>query len=370
MPELRRQVNILYVGSDDPNDTTGMLYYLRQAFGTGKALTSHIVPRPGSEILSPPDIDAAHLIVVTDTLNPQNITALRRYLESGKPLLLALKSAEAGAALSGLAGVGKIELQEAQTSRYAMLGRLEFDHPLLKPFSDPRFGDFTRIHFWKYRQIDLAACPAARVLARFDNNDPAWFEIPVGRGTLLVWTSGWQPADSDLALSSKFVPLLYGTLEYGGTLTEHPSQYFVGDAVPIDSQMAAGGWGRSNSQARRFHGALSQGPANLHSNGPSRNLFDCEFGARHKSAILRHQPAGGGKPDGPHARRGLGETRRHAEACRPRGIGGGPASGPSQQLHRDGVPAEALAMGAHGDVGGLTDRDWAGRMAHSLRSAT
>jgi hypothetical protein len=241
MPELRRQVNILYVGSDDPNDTTGMLYYLRQAFGTGKALTSHIVPRPGSEILNTPDIDTAHLIVVTDTLNPENITALRRYLESGKPLLLALKSAEAGAALSGLAGVGKIELQEAQTNRYAMLGRLEFDHPLLKPFSDPRFGDFTRIHFWKYRQIDLAACPAARVLARFDNNDPAWFEIPVGRGTLLVWTSGWQPADSDLALSSKFVPLLYGALEYGGTLTEHPSQYFVGDAVPIDSQMAAGG---------------------------------------------------------------------------------------------------------------------------------
>ena len=240
MPQLRRQVNVLYVGSDDPNDTAGMLYYLRQAFGTGKALTSRIVRHPGGEALGPADVDAAHLIVVTDTVNQQNIAALRRYLESGKPLLLALRSAEAATALSGLVGVNTIAVREAEVSRYAMLGRLEFDHPLLKPFSDPRFGDFTRIHFWKYRRVDAANCPGARVLARFDNGDPAWFEVPVGRGTLLVWTSGWQPSDSDLALSSKFVPLLYSTLEYGGTLTEHAAQYFVGDAVPMSNQMPSG----------------------------------------------------------------------------------------------------------------------------------
>jgi hypothetical protein len=240
MPELRRQVNVLYVGSDDPNDTAGMLYYLRQAFGAGKALTSRIVHHSGTEALGAADIDAAHLIVVTDPPSQQNIAALRRYLESGKPLLLVMKSAEAITTLSSLAGVNKIESQEAAVSRYAMLGQLEFDHPLLKPFSDPRFGDFTRIHFWKYRRINIADCPGARVLAHFENDDPAWFEIPVGRGTLLVWTSGWQPSDSDLALSSKFVPLLYGTLEYGGTLTEHQSQYFVGAPVPMPNQTPSG----------------------------------------------------------------------------------------------------------------------------------
>jgi hypothetical protein len=239
MPELRRQVNVLYVGSDDPNDTAGMLYYLRQAFETGKALTARIVSRSGGGALSPSEIEAAHLIVVTDTLSQQNSAALRRYLESGKPLLLAMKSAETAMALSSLAGVNKIEAQEAETNRYTMLGRLEFDHPLLKPFSEPRFGDFTRIHFWRYRRVDLAGCPEARVLARFDNDDPAWFEVPVGRGTLLVWTSGWQPSDSDLALSSKFVPLLYGALEYGGALAMHQAQYFVGDPVPLPNQMSS-----------------------------------------------------------------------------------------------------------------------------------
>jgi hypothetical protein len=240
MPALHRQVNVLYVGSDEPNDTTGMLYYLRQAFGTGKALTSRIVARSGVGALTASEVEAAHLIVVTDTLNQPNSAALRRYLESGKPLLLAMKSSEAVTALSGLMRVSKVQAQEGETKRYAMLGRLEFDHPLLKPFSDPRFGDFTRIHFWKYRRVDLAGCPEARVLARFDNNDPAWFEVPVGRGTLLVWTSGWQPSDSDLALSSKFVPLLYGALEYGGALATHQAQYFVGDPVPLPNQTPSG----------------------------------------------------------------------------------------------------------------------------------
>ncbi|MBM4024406.1 MAG: VWA domain-containing protein [Planctomycetes bacterium] len=236
LPERRRQVNILYLGSDDPNDTAGMLYYLRQAFGTGRALTSRIAARPGRATLSTADVDIAHLIVVTDPLSQANLAALRRYLESGKPCLLVMKSPETATVLAGLAGVGRIEAQEAEIDRYAMLGRVELDHPWLKPFSDPRFGDFTRIHFWRHRRVDPADCPEARVLARFDNRDPAWLEVPIGRGTLLVWTSGWHPADSDLALSSKFVPLLYGALEYGGTLAERPSQFFVGDPVPLPSR--------------------------------------------------------------------------------------------------------------------------------------
>jgi hypothetical protein len=75
--------------------------------------------------------------------------------------------------------------------------------------------------------------PDARVLARFDSGDPAWIELPVGKGSLLVFTCGWHPSDSQLALSSKFVPLLYSILEYGGVRAGQQSQYFVGDHIPI-----------------------------------------------------------------------------------------------------------------------------------------
>jgi hypothetical protein len=46
-------------------------------------------------------------------------------------------------------------------------------------------------------------------------------------------TSSWHPSDSQLALSSKFVPLLYSMLEYGGVLVGRRSQHFVGDSVPM-----------------------------------------------------------------------------------------------------------------------------------------
>jgi hypothetical protein len=81
----------------------------------------------------------------------------------------------------------------------------------------------------------MAELPEARVLASFDSNDPAVFEQPVGAGSLLVMTSSWHPSDSQLALSSKFVPLLYSILEYGGVLVGQRSQHFVGDSVPIPS---------------------------------------------------------------------------------------------------------------------------------------
>jgi hypothetical protein len=248
-PRLQQQVNVLYVGSDDPNDTRQMLYYLRQVFGADEIRAARVISRPGSEPFGAGEVETAHLVIVADTLNQQNIPPLRRHLESGGTLLLVMRSAETRA-LSELAGMDGLDAQEAEVGTYAMLDRIEFSHPWLKPFSDPRFGDFTRIHFWKYRRIDIAAWSQAKVLAWFDSGDPAWLELPVGTGVLLVWTSGWHPSDSDLALSSKFVPLLHSALEYGGTPAQRQSQYFVGDPVPLPS-------GSPDLQIRKPDGSIA-----------------------------------------------------------------------------------------------------------------
>ena len=242
-PALEQQVSILYVGGDDANDVKAMFYYLRQAFRDARGWSSQVLPRPGSSILNDADLDSADLVVVTEAPVQGSIAALRRYCESGRTVLLVMKSAELGAVVSALGGIQDLQTQEADVARYAMLDSIDFQHPLLASFSDPRFGDFTHIHFWKYRRIDPTGHPQARVLAKFDSGDPAWLEIAVGRGTLLVWTSGWHPSDSDLALSSKFVPLLYSILEHGGTLAERQSQYFTGDPVPAPVRTAGAGTG-------------------------------------------------------------------------------------------------------------------------------
>jgi hypothetical protein len=46
-------------------------------------------------------------------------------------------------------------------------------------------------------------------------------------------TSGWQPADSQLALSTKFVPLLYALLDQTGRNSQPPTQYHVDDVIAI-----------------------------------------------------------------------------------------------------------------------------------------
>ncbi len=124
---------------------------------------------------------------------------------------------------------------EAPATGYAMFGRIDFEHPLFAPFADPRYSDFTKIHFWKHRRLDTDKLSGARVLARFDNGDAALIEVPKDQGRLLIFTAGWQPGDSQLALSSKFVPLLYSILEQAGGIQAQVPQYRVGDEVNLAS---------------------------------------------------------------------------------------------------------------------------------------
>ena len=77
------------------------------------------------------------------------------------------------------------------------------------------------------------------MLAGFDNGDAALLHLSVGKGALFVLTSGWHPPDSQLALSSKFVPLLYSLLNLSGGLKAQLAQYQVGDEVVLAA--AAGG---------------------------------------------------------------------------------------------------------------------------------
>lgn len=232
-PPLEQLVNVLYVGNDDPNDAEAMLYYVRQAFGSTRTSRSQVTARAAGEALNEADVTAANLVIVADAITRESVAPLRRYLDSGGTILFVMRSAQSGASFSALSGIGDLECREAEVTRYAMLASIDFTHPLFATFSDPRFGDFTRIHFWKYRRIEWIGHPQVRVLARFDSDDPAWFEVAVGEGSLLVATSGWGPSDSDLALSSKFVPLLYSILEHGGNLAERQSQYFIGDPVRV-----------------------------------------------------------------------------------------------------------------------------------------
>ncbi|HTH47355.1 MAG TPA: hypothetical protein VMB21_07575, partial [Candidatus Limnocylindria bacterium] len=214
-------------------DTHQPLFFLRRALPETRRQTIQVTSRPPETPLSASEADAAALFVVTDALPDERAGVLRERMLAGKTAIFAPKSAASASTLARLLGRDTVALEEAKPDKYAMLADIDFRHPLFAPFADPRFSDFTKIHFWKYRKVEASEIPDARVIAKFDSGSPAILEVPVGKGRLVVLTSGWQPEDSQLALSSKFVPLLYSLLELAGGVTAAPSQFLVGDAVAL-----------------------------------------------------------------------------------------------------------------------------------------
>jgi len=212
-PETPEPIRIHYVGNDQNDDTEQMRFYLERVFS--KTRQQHVTvlahePSGLTTQLTHPD---DRLLIIGETIPQEHIAKVRAFCESGHSVLLVLKDVSLSGTLTALAASGPVPLTEAVVNKYALLSQLDFEHLLLAPFNEPRFSDFTKIHFWKHRTLEPAHLPGARVVARFDDGHPALLDLPIGRGHLFVLTSGWHPADSQLALSSKFVPLLYSMME-------------------------------------------------------------------------------------------------------------------------------------------------------------
>ena len=136
------------------------------------------------------------------------------------------------------AGLTFEDAATSEASGYALLGEIDFTHPLFVPFASPRYSDFTKIHFWKHRPMTLSPDAAAKVLARFDNRRPALIEQTLGSGRAVLFASGWQPADSQLALSTKFVPLVQGLVDLACGGQGQTANLTIGESLPLAERAA------------------------------------------------------------------------------------------------------------------------------------
>jgi hypothetical protein len=230
---MQQRTSVLWIGSDVAEDARQPLFFLRRAFSDTPRLGIQVVAVAPNATLLPADVTAAGAIFVSENVPAATAQALREQALAGKTIVFAPRSAAAAPTLATVLSLPSISMEEARPETYAMLSDIDFKHPLFAPFADPRYSDFTKIHVWKYRKFDASTLPEARMLARFDNGDPAVVEIPMGRGRLFVLAAGWHPEDSQLAVSSKFVPLMWSLLELGGGIATVPTQYGVGDPVAL-----------------------------------------------------------------------------------------------------------------------------------------
>ncbi|MSU63293.1 MAG: VWA domain-containing protein [Pedosphaera sp.] len=237
IPRVTEQIRVLFLGDDAEKDPTQSLYYLKRAFPETTRQKIEIISRSSTASLTAADFVGVKVAVIVGALPADKLKIVQDFVRDGNIALLAIKGVELGQTLAKLGGVDSVPIEEAKVGNYAMFGQIDFQHPLFAPFADPRFSDFTKIHIWKYRRVDIAHLKGSRALIRFDNKeaDPAMFQTPVGKGSLLVLTFGWFPTDSQFALSSKFVPLLHSVLEQAGAVRGQSSQFAVGDPVDLSA---------------------------------------------------------------------------------------------------------------------------------------
>ncbi len=233
VPHRTDRPRIVFLGPDRASDSAQPLFYLRRAFQETPRLAVEVIAKPPGEPLVEKDLLEASLVVVNAALSEDHVRVIRNYLSQGKSVLVLMISPAMAPTLAAILGRPDLPAEEASGASYAMLAQIDFTHPLFAPFADPRYSDFTKIHFWKHRRLNLEIVNGARVLARFDDGAPALSEIRAEKGRVWVLASGWHPEDSQLALSSKFVPLLFAMLEQAGGLSEDRAEHVVGEPVRL-----------------------------------------------------------------------------------------------------------------------------------------
>ncbi len=232
------EVEVFYVGAERTDDATQLRYYAERALAEapGRSVSVKTIAPDGAL----PELQPRKtpLVVLGTEAGESQRAGLRAYLESGGTVLSVLTAAGAHETLAMLCGLPAIESTEGVLSDYAMLGQIDWRHPLFAPLAGAQYNDFTKIRFWKYRRLAADLLGEARVVAAFENGDPAVIEKLVGKGRLVVLTAGWQPGDSQLSRSSKFVPLMQSMLAlYDPGLFEARS-YVVGERVRLPAQPA------------------------------------------------------------------------------------------------------------------------------------
>ncbi len=213
VPPKQQQVRVAYLGEDESDDPQGLLFYFESALEETPERRVEITKVDAADPLLISQ-NAADFVLVTAKIADAEQTAFERYLNDGGTALLVLQDSQMVSSFGPLLSevIADSETPTITEDDYNLLGEIDFSHPLFRPFANPRYSDFTAIRFWQAVPIDLPTGSSATVIARFDNYRPALWEQSVGEGRLFVLTSGWQPSQSQFALSTKFVPWLEAML--------------------------------------------------------------------------------------------------------------------------------------------------------------
>jgi hypothetical protein len=243
VPPQKQAVTILVAGPAAADDPQGMRYYLEIATAGDPLREVKIEPLTDQNAALLAGDAPPQLAVVTGAISAELAEKLAAYAERGGTLLVAAADRSLGDSLATLApGLSLAEPDESEArpqpgpDSFLLLGEIDFRHPLFVPFASPRYSDFTKIHFWRHTSLAVAPESSAHVVAKFDNGQPALVDVPLGQGRAIVLASGWSPDDSQLALSSKFVPFIGALVDLASGTGKAIDGVTVGQPVELTAE--------------------------------------------------------------------------------------------------------------------------------------
>lgn len=156
------------------------------------------------------------------------VDSIEKYLDDGGRVLLVLEKEleiDQLAMLGRLLHSPEITTKSESEREYSLISSVDFKDPLIAPLSDPGVSDFSNVRFWEHQKLADVGENVHSILS-LDDGSPLLLRRTVGeaastQGSLFVLTSGWQPSQSQFALSTKFVPIMLGML---GPHRQHTAQ--------------------------------------------------------------------------------------------------------------------------------------------------
>ncbi len=233
VPQQARQIPIAYFGADDASDAQGALYFLKRVVPESRTRTVVVEKYPLQEAVDWKDDLVPQLVVVTGDVSAEVTARLRDYVAGGGIVLALVTEPTMLSSLQDLIGPVRLAESPEPADDYLMLSGIDFSHPLFAPLAGPRFNDFTKVRFWSHLPLSIEVDDNTSIVARFDNDEPAVWQHSIGEGVVLGLASSWRPDVSQLARSSKFVPLITNILGMGRIQLDAVDSCIVGQSIAL-----------------------------------------------------------------------------------------------------------------------------------------
>ncbi|MDX1951134.1 MAG: BatA domain-containing protein [Verrucomicrobiota bacterium] len=231
VPIIAPEMAVFYFGTDSPTNTAAPLYYIERAFKSAGFLKVNLT-KPSTN-----DLSTAAMAIV-QRASPQELQSIIEFCNNGRVVIALPGDAETINGLLASILPGAV-LSPGVDTGYALLQEINFEHPIFAPFRDARYSDFSKINIWQRFTLTTPSTTPPRVLARFDDASPAMVEIPVGKGAVILFAFRWEPAMSQFALSSKFVPFLYSSLEFSSPIPQGTAARLVNEPIALPKKSAS-----------------------------------------------------------------------------------------------------------------------------------